>query len=70
MKYFSIRHEVTGFFSSTDASGRIMVLGLTQSLTEISTRILSQDLGRSARKADNLHALMVFRVRYEYNSGK
>jgi hypothetical protein len=42
----SIPHQVIGFFNSPDPSSRTMALGLTQPLTEMSTR-----------KADNLTAI-------------
>jgi hypothetical protein len=34
-----------------------MALGSTQPLTEMSTRIISEGKGRTARKADNLTAI-------------
>jgi hypothetical protein len=49
----SIPDEVIGFFSSS----RTMILVLTQPLTEMSTRKLTGDKGRPARRADNLTAI-------------
>jgi hypothetical protein len=48
----SILNEVIVFFNRPSPSSRIMVLGLNQSLAEMSTRNLPGDKGRSARKAD------------------
>jgi hypothetical protein len=53
----SIPGEVTGFFSWPNPSSRIMALGSTQPLTEMSTRNLPGGKGRPARKADNLAAI-------------
>jgi hypothetical protein len=50
----SISDEVVGFFNWPNPSGRSMVLGLTQPLTEMSTRNLSGGKERPALKADNL----------------
>jgi hypothetical protein len=48
--------EVTAFFNWPNPSSRIMALGSTQPLTEMSTRNLPRGKGRPARKADNLIA--------------
>jgi hypothetical protein len=53
----SIPDEVIGFFNQSNPSSRNMALGLTQPLTEMSTRNLSGGKGRRARKADNLTAI-------------
>jgi hypothetical protein len=54
----SIPDEVTGFlFNLPNPSNRTMALGLTQSLTEISTRNLPEGKGEPARKADFLTAI-------------
>jgi hypothetical protein len=53
----SILDEVIGIFSLPNTFRRIMVLGLTQLLTEMSTRDLPGGKGRLARKADNLTAI-------------
>jgi hypothetical protein len=54
----SIPDEITGFFFNwTNPSSRTMVLGLTQPLTEMSTRNLPGGIGRPARTADNLTAI-------------
>jgi hypothetical protein len=45
------------FFDLPNPSSCTMVLGLTQPLTEISTRNLPGDKGRPALKADNLTAI-------------
>jgi hypothetical protein len=50
----SIPDEVTGFLNSPNPSSRITALGLTQPLTEMSTRNLPGGKGRPVRKADNL----------------
>jgi hypothetical protein len=50
----SIPDEVTGFFNRPNHSSRTMALGLTQPLTEMSTRDLPWSKGRPAHKADNL----------------
>jgi hypothetical protein len=44
--------EVAGFFYCSNHSNRTMGLGLTQPLTEMSTRNLPGRKGRSARKDD------------------
>jgi hypothetical protein len=49
----SIPIEVTGFFIWPNPSSRIMALGSTQSLTEMSTRNLPGGKGRPARKGEN-----------------
>jgi hypothetical protein len=48
----SIPYEVNGFFNSPNLSIRTMALGLTQPLTEMSTRNLPGGKGRLAHKAD------------------
>jgi hypothetical protein len=45
------------FFNLPNPSSRIMALGSTQPLTEMSTRNTPGDKGRPARKADNLTAI-------------
>jgi hypothetical protein len=45
------------FFNLPNPSSRTMALGLTQSLTEMSTMNLPGSKGRPARKADNLTAI-------------
>jgi hypothetical protein len=50
-----IPDEVIGFFNWP--SSRNMALGLTQPLTEISTRKIPGSKGRPAREADNLTAI-------------
>jgi hypothetical protein len=47
----------TGVFSWPNPSNRIMALGLTQPLTEMSTRNLLGGKERPVRKADNLTAI-------------
>jgi hypothetical protein len=44
--------EVIGFFNWPNPSSRTMAQGLTQPLTEMSTRNLPGDKGRPAREAD------------------
>jgi hypothetical protein len=46
----SISDELIGFFNLPNPSSRAMALVSTQPLTEISTRNLSGDKGRQARK--------------------
>jgi hypothetical protein len=53
----SIPDEVTRFFNWPNTSSRTMALGLTQPLTEMSTRNLPGGKGRPARRADNLTAI-------------
>jgi hypothetical protein len=53
----SIRHDVIGFFNWPNPDSRIMALGLTQPLTEMSTRNLPGGKGRPVRTADNLTAI-------------
>jgi hypothetical protein len=53
----SIPHEVIGLLSCPNPSSRIMALGSTQPLTDMSTTILPGVKGRPARKADNLTAI-------------
>jgi hypothetical protein len=45
------------FYNLPNLFSRSVALGLTQSLTEISTRNLPGGKGRPARKADNLTAI-------------
>jgi hypothetical protein len=45
------------FFNLSNPSSRIMALGSTQSLTEMSTTNLPVGQGRLARKADDLTAI-------------
>jgi hypothetical protein len=45
------------FFNLPNPSRRIMALGLTQPLTEMSTRNIPGGKGPPARKADNLTAI-------------
>jgi hypothetical protein len=45
------------FFNLPNPSSRIMALGSTQTLTEMSTRNLPGGKGRPARKADTLIAI-------------
>jgi hypothetical protein len=52
----SIPDEVIGFFNLPNPSSRTMALGLTQPLTEMSTRNLPGSKGQLALKADNLTA--------------
>jgi hypothetical protein len=49
--------KLLDFFNWPNPSGRIMALGSTQPLTEMSTRNLPEGKGRPARKADNLTAI-------------
>jgi hypothetical protein len=49
---------VIGFFHWHNPSGRTMALGLTQPLTEMSTRGISWGLRRPVRRADNLTIFM------------
>jgi hypothetical protein len=53
----SIPGEIIGFFNSPNPSSRTVTLGLTQPLTEMSTRNLSGDKGRPACKANKLTAI-------------
>jgi hypothetical protein len=53
----SIPDVVIGFFDLPNPSCRIMVLGLTQPLTEMSTTNPPWGKGRPASKADNLTAI-------------
>jgi hypothetical protein len=53
----SIPDEAIGFFNYLKPSSRIMALGLTQPLTELSTRNPPGSNGRPVRKADNLTAI-------------
>jgi hypothetical protein len=53
----SIPDEVIGFFNSPNPSSRTLALGLSQPLTEMSTRNLPGGKGRLARGADSLTAI-------------
>jgi hypothetical protein len=53
----SIPDEVTGFFNLCNPSSQTVALGLTQPLTEMSTRNLTGGKGWLAREADNLTAI-------------
>jgi hypothetical protein len=53
----AITDKVIGFFNWPNTSSRIMALGSTQPLTEMSTRNLPAGKRRSARKNDNLTAI-------------
>jgi hypothetical protein len=53
----SIPDEVIGFFNLPNSSSLIMVLGLTEPLTEMSTRNFPRGKGWLAHKADNLTAI-------------
>jgi hypothetical protein len=53
----SIPDEVIGFFNLPNFSSRTMILGSSQTLTEMSTRNFPGGKGRPARKADNLTAI-------------
>jgi hypothetical protein len=53
----SIPDVASGIFNRLIPSSRIMALGLTQPLTQMSTRNLPGGKGRAARKADNLTAI-------------
>jgi hypothetical protein len=50
-------NEVIGFFNWPNPSSCTMVLGSTQTLTQMSTRNLPGDKGRLVRKADKLTAI-------------
>jgi hypothetical protein len=53
----SIPEEVIGFFNLPNPSSRTIALGLTQPLTEMSTRNLPGRRGLPTHKADNLTAI-------------
>jgi hypothetical protein len=53
----SIPDEVIEFFIWRIPSSRIMALGMTQPLTEMSTTNFLEGKRRLARKADNLNAI-------------
>jgi hypothetical protein len=53
----SIPVEVIGIFGWPNPSSRTVALGLTQPLTEMSTRNLPGYKGRPARKADKFSAI-------------
>jgi hypothetical protein len=48
----SVPDEVIGFFNLPNVSSRVMALGSTQPLTEMSTRNLPGTKGRPERKTD------------------
>jgi hypothetical protein len=52
--------EVIGFFNWPNPSSRIMALGSTQFLTEMSTRNLPGGKRLPARKVDNLSAICLW----------
>jgi hypothetical protein len=52
-----IPDEVIGFFNWSDPSNRTLALGLTQPLTEISTKVLPGAKGQPMCKADNVTAI-------------
>jgi hypothetical protein len=54
----SIPDDVTGFFHAHNPSGRIMALGSTQPVTEMSTTNISWGLRRPMHRADNLTTIM------------
>ena len=62
----SIPDGVIGIFHWHNPSGRTMVLGLTQPLTEMSTRNISWGKRRPVRRADNLTTFM---CRLSWNLG-
>jgi len=62
----SIPDGVTGIFHWHNPSGRTMALGLTQPLTEMSTRNISWGKRRPVRRADNLTTFM---CRLSWNMG-
>jgi hypothetical protein len=62
----SIPDGVIGIFYWHNPSGRTMALGLTQPLTEISTRNISWGYRRPLRRADNLTTL---KYRLSWNLG-
>jgi hypothetical protein len=53
----SIRDDITAFFNWRNISSRTIALGSTESLTEMSTRNLTEGKGRPTRKADILTAI-------------
>jgi hypothetical protein len=54
---YKLDYEVIVFFNWQNPSNSIMALGLTQPLTEMSTRNLPGGKGRLVHKADNLTAI-------------
>jgi len=62
----SIPNGFTGIFHWHNPSGRTMALGLTQPLTEMSTRSISWGKRRPVRRADNLTTFM---CRMSWNLG-
>jgi hypothetical protein len=64
LRHYATSRKVTGsnpdgvdFFNLPNPSSRTMALGLTQPLTEMSTRNIPGGKGRPVRKADNLTAI-------------
>jgi hypothetical protein len=60
-----IPNNVIGFFNLPNPSSRTVALGLTQPLTEMSTKNLPGGEGQLVREADNLTTiceLIVYRV--------
>jgi hypothetical protein len=55
---YIIKNDIIGIFHWRNPSGRTMVLGSTQSLTEMSTRSISCGVKAAVRKADNLTTFM------------
>jgi hypothetical protein len=53
----SIPDYVIGFFNVPNLSSRTMALGMTQPLTEMSTRVVLGVKGWQERKSDNLTAI-------------
>jgi hypothetical protein len=58
----SIPDEVIGFFNWPNPSNRNMVLGLTQPITEMSTRNLPEDKGQTVHTADSLTTICELNV--------
>jgi hypothetical protein len=54
----SIPDDAIGIFNSHNPSGRTLALGLTQLLTDVSTRNISWGLRRPIGRTDNLATLM------------
>jgi hypothetical protein len=64
----SVPDKVIGFFNWPNPSSRSMALGLTQPLTEMSTRSLPGGKVQPAHKADNLTMPSVSRLSRKYGS--
>jgi hypothetical protein len=58
-KVMGLTPDEVDFFNLPNPSSHTMALGLTQLLTEMSTRHLPGGKGRPVRKADNLTAICV-----------